>query len=544
MAEGTFRLHLLGPFRLLDAEGRRVSIPSRRAMALIALLAEGGGERTRSWLQERLWGSRDEAQAQGSLRRELSTLRALLSNAGNCFVHADSHSIWLERSRLGIDIDARGDLPCGEFLEGLDIPGEESFEDWLRERRSAYTSTPLRAGYALSVRASAQLLIPFLKPKLEILAALEPRPPQAGDTTLADLADEVGLKLTDFGTVDVVAPTDPDESRHRLQLRLSDTGEQIRIWARLLSSSGGRQLWAERFEEPKPAPLNSMSAFALLIARRVDSAIEREEMRQAMSGDSDDPSSLYWRANAGFRVWTSESLDRTIALCERAHELAPTHPWPSALAAFCRAMRLASGSSPDARADQAAALSHAASALQLGPDDPSTLGYVSGAVLVAGGDIAQAERSLERAASLGSGYASLPFWRGWLCLCLGRVHDGLSHLSEAAEINPRSAVRPFQQSGIALALVLLGRSAEAVPYAEEAAHHLPANPLTLAALCAALAQTGQTKTARAAWDRLAKVDPALQSLFLIRDPATRNALLDVLGMARAEEGTIALRPVT
>ena len=78
MAEaiGQFTLRLLGAFRLRAPNGERIEITSRKGAALIAMLAMASeGERTRGWLQEKLWGARQHTQARSSLRRELSDLR-------------------------------------------------------------------------------------------------------------------------------------------------------------------------------------------------------------------------------------------------------------------------------------------------------------------------------------------------------------------------------------------------------------------------------------------------------------------------------------
>ena len=54
-----FRLRLAGTFRLFAPDGERIDIPSRKGAALVALLATADdGERTRTWLQDRLWGLR------------------------------------------------------------------------------------------------------------------------------------------------------------------------------------------------------------------------------------------------------------------------------------------------------------------------------------------------------------------------------------------------------------------------------------------------------------------------------------------------------
>ena len=74
MGDRGFELDLMGPFRLRSPDGSRVNIPSKKAQALLAMLAvASNGERTRSWLQDGLWGSRQRAQAQQSLRRELAS---------------------------------------------------------------------------------------------------------------------------------------------------------------------------------------------------------------------------------------------------------------------------------------------------------------------------------------------------------------------------------------------------------------------------------------------------------------------------------------
>src|SRR5262245_56460111 len=127
-----FSLGLLGPFRLQKAGGDRIEIPSKKGIALVAMLAMADeGERTSGFLQDKLWGQRQHAEGRGSLRRELSNLRKLL-NQGPAQLLSFEHDRVQLRIEL-IDIDARnlargeGPVRRGEFLEGLDIPGEDGF---------------------------------------------------------------------------------------------------------------------------------------------------------------------------------------------------------------------------------------------------------------------------------------------------------------------------------------------------------------------------------------------------------------------------------
>lgn len=136
----------MGAFRLLGTDGRRLEVASRKAIGLIALLATGrDGERTRQFLQDKLWGSREAAQAQTSLRRELSNLRKLLAQEAEPLLLTEGARVRLNLQHIAFDIPVPGAAnenerpePRGvaEFLEGLDLPGEEGFEDWLREQRT------------------------------------------------------------------------------------------------------------------------------------------------------------------------------------------------------------------------------------------------------------------------------------------------------------------------------------------------------------------------------------------------------------------------
>lgn len=85
-------------------------------------------------------GSRE---AQGSLRRELSDLRKRLNRQPWAPLICERDRVRLDLSVVSVDVfepdaDARArDFgQPGEFLEGLDIPGEEDFEDWLRGHRN------------------------------------------------------------------------------------------------------------------------------------------------------------------------------------------------------------------------------------------------------------------------------------------------------------------------------------------------------------------------------------------------------------------------
>ena len=78
-------LHLIiyGRFRLVDGQDREIAIKSKKARALLSVLALSPGmERSREQLMALLWSDRGDDQARGSLRQALSGLRRDLGDAG------------------------------------------------------------------------------------------------------------------------------------------------------------------------------------------------------------------------------------------------------------------------------------------------------------------------------------------------------------------------------------------------------------------------------------------------------------------------------
>src|SRR3569832_744377 len=115
-------------------------MPAKRSRVLLAMLSTSrNGERSRRWLQARLWGSRDRHNSQASLRRELSNLRRIVNFDDNVLLIIERECITLDLSKVVVDIrdPARVAATREDFLEGIDLAGEEGFEDWLREERQS-----------------------------------------------------------------------------------------------------------------------------------------------------------------------------------------------------------------------------------------------------------------------------------------------------------------------------------------------------------------------------------------------------------------------
>src|SRR6202453_2339259 len=99
------RLEVLGPPVVL-CDGRPVTFDTRKAIALLALLAVTGREHSREQLADLLWPEADSAKGRASLRRTLSVTAAAMG-AG----------LIISRTAVALELGAvQVDVPAFEAL--------------------------------------------------------------------------------------------------------------------------------------------------------------------------------------------------------------------------------------------------------------------------------------------------------------------------------------------------------------------------------------------------------------------------------------------
>jgi TolB-like protein len=144
------RLTLFGGFAARRSDGEAVTLPTRKAEAVLALLACRPGEaQLRERLTALLWGERGDQQARHSLSQTLTSIRRALNGAATALA-AEREAIALcpkavaadvaEFQRLAAsdsiaDLQAAAALYRGPLLEGLKLR-EPAFEEWLGQERA------------------------------------------------------------------------------------------------------------------------------------------------------------------------------------------------------------------------------------------------------------------------------------------------------------------------------------------------------------------------------------------------------------------------
>jgi len=353
--KGRFSMSLMGPFRLEGPGSVSIGISSKKGIALLAILATSpNGERTRGWLQERLWGTRGEAQASASLRRELSNLRKGFEQAGVDLIETEGGRIRLKMEAVHVDVTRQGRegslrvegaAQDAEFLEGLDIRGEEGFETWLANLRAALSireteSRPLPGTINKVVADDAERVLGSSDAQaLVLLAPLADRSRDGCASNVARAFDDelvsqlvrlrwfrvVSLESTAPVVTNFMDPNEDPDASYILERAIVDDGNGQSADIRVLRSRSREMIFIEHLplqEENKRGP-----NVARLIARFA-TRIEREEQTRAIRQpeNRDDFRNLIWRGRWHVNRLTPRDAAVARAAFESALALFPNSP--------------------------------------------------------------------------------------------------------------------------------------------------------------------------------------------------------------------------
>jgi len=144
----SLQVRLLGPLEVMVA-GRPVDVDTRKALAIVALLAAEGRPFARDELAAMLWPDSDDGAARGALRRTLSTLHAAVGD-GPLTIERDRIALvpgavavdLVELERLGrsdrlADLARAAQLARGPFLAGFSLRDSVEFDDWRAVRAAS-----------------------------------------------------------------------------------------------------------------------------------------------------------------------------------------------------------------------------------------------------------------------------------------------------------------------------------------------------------------------------------------------------------------------
>lgn len=573
-----FTLGLLGPFRLQKADGERIEIPSKKGIALIAMLAMAEeGERNRGWLQDKLWGQRQHAEGRGSLRRELSNLRKLLNQQPAPLLEFERDRVRL-RIEL-IDIDARrfasdeaapAQALRGEFLEGLDVPGEDGFEDWLREQRSEL--------------AQRQRSAPPIAPRQDAPAAVHaPLPPHINDLSQSPsgfdghpvvavlpfgnltgdaefdyfaegISEELIERLSRIRWLPVIArsssfsfPAGAERStisrslgaKYLLEGRVRRSKDAYVLAIELSDATSGLTIWSQRFQLESARSFDALEEILAEAVVHLDTKIDYAEQIQARARRPERPNVNYliWRGRWHLNRLTRADSEMAQKLFAEALKLDPDSPEALIQSTFALAWAIWAGRQPKGRILEMKKLAQRA---MLADCDDGRGYMLAGMAEMWLRNHEPARTLFKQALTLNPSLALAHAELGSSYNLSGEPLTAIPHLKTALRLSPNDMHIFYPLGELAMAHGMLERWADAIEYAEQALLRRPAYWYAQIIRIDALARSGAAQAATQAYDELLAMKPDFSVAYLNWLPFVDQTWIDhfVEGLRIASAGRL------
>lgn len=515
------------------------------------LATSRSGERSRRWLQERIWGSRERANSQASLRRELSNLRTLVNSGDRPLLIIGHETVALDLTQVLVDVrdPVRVAESRDEFLEGIDIAWEEGFEDWLREERQAIESAREAAG-DLVVRDRPSASPDDVRPNdgrtgISILVH-DHALPEGQAAIVEELVGHLAESVASLRWLPLVgAPT--------ANQRVSGRGGLVRagkahgvayllscqpvpseaILLTLCEASSGRVIWSSRHGLNQSGPRADIKRVAIDAIAAVSSRIEADQAERLQDRPIEDLNAdeLLWRARWHKRRFTRADAKLTTNLLDLAVTARPGTvdliiEQAEAEAAGIWATASLPGSFEDLR-------DRVALARDIDPYDARAW-LLLGVIDMWRGQHDNATALMHEAIALNPSFSPAYAQLGTCYILSGEPDDGIRTIQTALRLNPQDSKNFHRFGQLALANIMLENFDEAVNSANFALARRPGYALGHVYGATALWMGGDHDEAVRATAKLLSSKPAYDLELLKKMPFKHRIWNDKLYTAMSE----------
>jgi TolB-like protein len=560
-----FTLRLLGTFRFLTPDGRRIEIASKKGVALIALLAMAeDGERNRGWLQDKLWSNREPAQARSSLRRELSNLRRQLNKGDTELLICEGDRVELALQHILLDtrpaddaglaafeaaFGARSNIIQGEFLEGLDISGAPGFDDWLRDQRQALTRSASAEKNAPGLNALAGDAAIAAKafnerPALAVLPFLNLTGDPSNDYISEGISEDLIDRLARLRWLPVIARSSsftlpPDalanrqevgqglKARYVLAGKLRQIRDVLDISTNLSDTETGYVLWSQRTSLPLEYSSDALERILANLVSILDIRIDHAEQGRAREKPQSDlnVSDLIWRGRWHLNRFTREDAEAARQSFKEALDCEPHSPEALIQATFCEAWSIWAKRQSDEQIVEMRKL--AQRAIDADPEDGR------GHMLAGIAEMwmkrqNQAKSLLEQAIALNPSLAMAHAQLGGFYNLAGEPEKAIGPLQTALRLSPNDHQVFYTLAELALAHCMLGDWQATIENAEQALVRRPAYWYAHVIKINGLARSGDIRAASIALDELLVIKKDFSNKFVTWLPFMDRSWADYL----------------
>ena len=496
-------------------EGYEIKGAKHRAM--LALLATAPfGRRTRSYLQNLLWGTSCHDGGRQSLRTALSMIKGTMGRDFDQLLKVNNTEIGLDLSR----VDFLGAPGGGEFLEGIDIR-DDDFNDWLQGVRQA----PEQFFSLLSGHVPAPV-----KPSILPAIAILPFRLVIGEdvhSVLGDwLAEEICRSLSRSHLLSVISHLSAREiGGQRIDLNrvrkvlnveycvtgsLRVSGNKVVLDADCLDATSGRILWTRQFPGDLGEFLRADSPAVADIVRTIGRTISADVLAHAQ-GRSLSALGDHQLLIAGIGMMHQlklSSFARSRDMIEEVIRRAPREPEAHAWLAEWYILSIFNGWSDNSLRDTGVALDCTARALDIDPDNTFAL-TIDGAVhnnLLMRMD--KASERFETALDLNPNESMAWLLSGVLQAYRDQGADAVVRTEKALRLSPVDPFGYFFDSLASTAYLAVEDWAQALDFADRSMGKNDRHLSTLRVRICALHKLGRADEARATAADLIRRQPA------------------------------------
>ena len=300
--------------------------------------------------------------------------------------------------------------------------------------------------------------------------------------------------------------------RYVVEGSLRQSANRVRITGQLVDATIGANLWSERFDGRIDDIFALQDQMTANIVGAIAPQLERAEIERARHKPTEslDAYDYYLRGMWKFRQVSRSAIDEALAMFHQAIRRDPEFAAAHAMAAWCHSWRKLNRWSTDPDREIAEGTRLVRRAVELGQDDAVALAASVHALVHLARDLDSAIASSDRALALDPNLAAGWFAGGFARIWRGQPDEAIERLARAMRLNPLSPDMHRMEVGTAIAHLLVGRTEDAVSWAQKASRDKADRAFPIGILAAIYARAGRGDDARLAIEQLRQVDPELR----------------------------------
>jgi TolB-like protein/Tfp pilus assembly protein PilF len=312
-------------------------------------------------------------------------------------------------------------------------------------------------------------------------------------------------------------------ARYLLQGSVRRGGNKFRISVQLIDANTGTQIWAQRYDRDADGFFDMQDEITANIVQSIEPQLSRAELHRALRKHPDSLDSWDYTQQALSRLYGAFShlheyagADTAAAriLLNKAIELDPSSSYAHALLALSHFHDALAGWTKNPPRVLAATLHAARRAVELDDDDWLSHALLGIALLWTSRQYDRAQEEVERAIALNPSAVIAHQFSGCVAVFAGRPREAQQHLETVLQLDPRYQSRSLILADLSLARLLLGDVDGAIADAREAIRSEPENVRAHHRLVAALGHKGPPAEARAALEKLLRLQSDLSDAYI------------------------------